>query len=181
MCMKFIRPWQKLPRWSLTSKKVYKVMRKSEANPSICYSAHRGHEYVLGNEEESIITTDHYGHVSHGLHTFPYLSDAMEELNRHRRNEWFMDNERPESRFAIYECIVPRGSRYYRGVWEHHWPSKSIPNLVTNRLIVLKEVVLSQDLDRLKAWDEKRAARIAAAAEASAKKVITIFPSDLAM
>lgn len=173
MCMKFLYPWQKIPRWSLTGKKVYKVMKKNKNDPTICYSAHRDHPYVLGEEQFSIIDTDYAGDVTNGLHTFPYLSDAIVELNRERRHEYFSRDERPESRYAIYECHVPRAARYYRGVWEYHYPGLKIPNLVTNRLIVVKEVVLAEDLAKLKAWDEKAAERAAA----RAKEV----PSDLLM
>lgn len=172
MCMKFLYPWQKLPRWSLTGKKVYKVMKKSKSDPNLCYSAHRMHPYVLGVEQFSIIDTDYAGDVTNGLHTFPNLSDAIVELNRERRGEFFY-GERPESAFAIYECLVPRGARYYRGVWEYHYPAYKIPNLVTNRLTIVKEIKLAEDEARLRAWDDQQARKAAAQA--------TEIPSDLLM
>lgn len=170
--MKFLYPWQKLPRWSLTGKKVYKVMKKSKSDPNLCYSAHRLHPYVLGAEQFSIIATDYFGDVTNGLHTFPNMSDAIVELNRARSGEDFYD-ERPESQFAIYECLVPRGVRYYRGVWEYHYPADNISNLVTNRLTIVKEIKLAEDEARLRAWDDQQARKAAVKANE--------IPSDLAM
>lgn len=172
--MKFLYPWQKLPRWSLTGKKVYKVMKKSKRDPNLCYSAQRLHPYVLGVEQFSIIATDSFGNVTNGLHTFPNLSDAIVELNKTRRSEYLYD-ERPEdvSEFTIYECLVPRGARYYRGVWEYYYPDYKIPNLVTNRLTIVKEIKLAGDAARLRAWNDQQARKAAVKANE--------IPSDLAM
>ncbi|BBA65586.1 predicted ORF [Xanthomonas phage XacN1] len=172
MCMKFLYPWQKIPRWSITGKTVYKVMKKSKRDPNICFSVHREHPYTIGEMQHSIIDTDYAGDVTYGLHSFVHLSDAINELNRERRHEYFY-GERPESRIAIYECRIPRGARYYRGVWEYHWPDKLIPNIVSNKLVLVKELPLAEDEARLKAWDEAQARKAA-----SAEKEI---PSDLAM
>ena len=176
MCMKFLYPWQKIPRWSLTGKTVYKVMKKSKRDQNICFSVHRDHPYTIGETQHSIIDTDYAGDVTYGLHSFVHLSDAIHELNRERRGEWFYEDERPESRIAIFECHIPRGSRYYRGVWQFHWPDKLIPNIVSNKLILVKELPLAEDEAKLKAWDEKQA-RKAAAAERASREI----PSDLAM
>lgn len=158
MCMKFTNVFQKFPRWALSKKTVYKVMRKSK-DPTACYSVHRDHRYILGKMQGADIRIDYNGHVADGLHAFPYLSDAMDELLRHRKDEYFYPHERPVSHYAIYECEIPRFAKFFCGIWEYYWPTQIIPNIVSDRLTITKEIVLESDVAKLEEWDKKKAER----------------------
>jgi hypothetical protein len=63
-------------------------------------------------------------------------------------------NETPERQFDIFECVVPAGAKYYKGVWDSKYPSKLIPNIAATRLTVLRGI---NDVEEVVVLEEKEA------------------------
>lgn len=42
--------------------------------------------------------------------------------------------------YDIFECVVPQGAKYFKGVWESKYPNKLIPNIAATRLTVLRGI-----------------------------------------
>lgn len=83
--------------------------------------------------------------------------------------------ETPEREFDIFECVVPQGAKYYKGVWGAKYPGKLIPNIAATRLTVLRgindveEVVVSEEQEADQTVEqtvEERLASIAASVAA---------------
>jgi hypothetical protein len=52
--------------------------------------------------------------IRFGLHTFKNFHDATAEAD-----DWIR-SESSANLFAVYKCIIPKGSRYYVGTWNNH-------------------------------------------------------------
>lgn len=146
MCMKLNSWVNKIPRYALLSRKTYKVMQIDTDNVDKCYSPHRYYEYTIGATVTAKITI--WGTIVYnGLHSFTNVNDAIEEcrrLNNHASLDalYYIKHDTivPRKHYEVFECIIPAGSIYYRGLWEYMLPN-SIKNIVSNKLIVSKKIV----------------------------------------
>ena len=106
---------------------VYKVLRGGNAK-STAKSPYQGHIYALGVQEEAYIEK-RLGFwpprikIHEGLHAFVDLKNAKNEIWAHARGH------------HVYECVIPAGSKIYRGFWDE---GGKIPNIVSNKLTVVK-------------------------------------------
>lgn len=164
MCLKFTSIFQKIPRWALKPKTVYKVMRKRGDDDNLCQSPHRNHTYTLGVEEVATIKTNKNGDVAEGLHAFQNMSDAQDELKKMRYGEsrylYTSEIKLPYEHY-IYECTIPKKAKFFIGIWEWYWFSKGkeVPNIVSNRLVINKRLPSEKDLIREAKWNAKKEAK----------------------
>ena len=99
---------------------VYKVVWKNSDHSfkTLYYKA----EAKLGNRYESelnfikpsMVKPYNYGYVYEGLHSFLYPEDAFDELVEAVEHDLSSDIE---DVIAIVECTVPKGAKYYRGIF----------------------------------------------------------------
>ncbi len=61
-------------------------------------------------------------------------------LGRYKNQAESVWAETPARNFDIFECVVPQGAKYYKGVWENKYPDKLIPNIAATRLTVLRGI-----------------------------------------
>lgn len=158
MCMIQTRMSHFIPRWSFNDKVVYKVFRRNSfwikkgEDDNAIFSAHRDFEYSLNKVYETKIkrsenlgsSQEYDNFISTGFHSFVYLQDAIDEkkqLDIKDIYRWLRDSTSRE--FDVYKCIIPARSKYYKGVWEYRYPISHIPNIVSERLIVVEKVELN--------------------------------------
>ncbi len=48
------------------------------------------------------------------------------------------NNGGSSSGYHVYECVIPAGSKIYRGLWDNYTVVRKIPNIVSNQLIINK-------------------------------------------
>lgn len=63
-------------------------------------------------------------------------------------------NKIKEAEFDIFECVVPQGAKYYKGVWGSKYPSKLIPNIAATKLTVLRGI---NDVEEVVVPEEQQA------------------------
>ena len=63
-------------------------------------------------------------------------------------------NKIPEVEFDIFECVVPQGAKFYKGVWGSKYPSKLIPNIAATKLTVLRGI---NDVEEVVVPEEQQA------------------------
>ena len=74
-------------------------------------------------------------HVNEGFHTFVNLNDAKNEAI-----EWTIAEVL--SRFAVVKCIIPTGSKYYKGTCDI-LRAKNLPSIVSDKLILVEEIKIN--------------------------------------
>jgi hypothetical protein len=94
----------------------------------------------LGKKYQSIIKIKFY-EIHKALHSFSdYNSayfDANDEFNRAKNDGW-------DRSYAIIECIIPKGSTYYKGIFisgNYSDCSIALPSLASNKLIYGKIII----------------------------------------
>ncbi len=140
---------------------VYKVLIQGFDNPqTMAISPFQNYEYILGQQTSAkLAIAFRTGKVNNGFHSFVNMGDAYREAKRLQREDWktdwlvrkhgsqyfhsvkaYHDKEVmanlyakvPHHEFTVYECVVPAGSRIYRGVWHNN---RSL-NIASDKLTV---------------------------------------------
>lgn len=73
-----------------------------------------------------------------------YHKEVMQQL-------W---NDTPARPIEIFECVVPQGAKFYKGVWEAKYPDKMIPNIAASKLTVLRGI---NDVEEVVVPEEQKA------------------------
>jgi hypothetical protein len=130
-----------IPRWAFKPRTVYKAM-KVFSNGTI-YSPHRHHRYTLGELNTSKFSYTKQRRfsrdISLGLHVFLTYQDAKDECDRLKDEVIsFYDPAHLGYTYEVFECTIPKGAKYYKGIWEYsiRFLTREIPNIVSNRLII---------------------------------------------
>lgn len=154
MCLKLAKISDYFRKTATEDITVYKVYEKSPFHLDIINSPYKNFPTSIGEVQTSDILVYRLdGRITVGIHSFPRLEDAYRECDHLRTNRRsknmatigrYLNN--PSSMpfkvsprlfkapaIFVYECIIPKGSKYYTGIWED---SDNIPNIVSNTLIV---------------------------------------------
>lgn len=105
----------------------YKVLRPF--NHEIAQSPYYHFNYILGQEYTSSLSfhcTPTFG-IHEGIHALLDIKDAFELAVSETS---YID----KLFFGIYECVIPKGSKFFRGVWG----GDHMPSIATERLTVVR-------------------------------------------
>ncbi len=123
---------------------VYKILGSTRSGD--LQTPYRDHRYSMDTPYETHITRsikdvgDRYTTMlrivsEKGFHSFSTLSSAKQQIHRIRYTA------RNPYRLGIYECVVPKGSKYLTGCWSVHYSDGvRVPNIVSNQLIIKRKV-----------------------------------------
>ena len=149
MCMKlrFRDFFPKTTEEPITVYKVLRVENDAYSKKIEMSSPHIGTIYRLGQLMKAKMSKSLRSvfpvsfNVNHGLHTFVNLRDAIDQSVICFRDNYWQDQWSGENSvsYKVFECEIPAGSQYYRGVWASRLP-KLVPNIVSNQLLVIKKV-----------------------------------------
>jgi len=148
MCM-LIRWSGLIPRKAVIERTVYKVMKVYDDGRIV--SMYRNHQYNLGELNETFLTFSKRSRMSRtvhqGLHAYVHYDDALSEQQRAELADLCSRSRLPlleprDFKYEIFECTIPRGAKFYRGVWDvaKFYLRKNIANIVSNQLIITEQV-----------------------------------------
>lgn len=153
MCMTLPSRLHRIPRLSLKPITGYKVMRRTN-NPNTCLSIFRNYTYHIGHPETSLIRFNVYGNIDIGLHTINNYEDAVYFIESLREREPYPLNANRCSEYGLFECTIPRFTKYYSGVWDSATHPQPIANRVSTTLTITKEIILESELEKLEIYKQ---------------------------
>lgn len=86
-------------------------------------------------------------------------------------------NKIKEAEFDIFECVVPQGAKFYKGVWGSKYPSKLIPNIAATRLTVLRGI---NDPVPIEEWIEPEQAKAEITVEQTVEERLASIAASVA-
>lgn len=113
---------------------VYKNLKKIDFNDSSFYTTYYNVEIKIGKIYQSTLELEDNNQVECGLHSFIFLEDALENLKEYQ---------------FVAECIIPKGSRCYIGLFKNLSGSfKSIASDQLHYIKIIKQKVRNTQLGK---------------------------------
>lgn len=134
----------------LACNRLHHLLKRTAKTDIVCYktliyinetqaiSPFQEYPYILGKEEHTHLKFELFPYigVNNGFHSFCFMYDAFELCYS------LYDSVNP-TKLSIYECIIPKGSHYYKGVWS----SDNVPALASDRLTVIRPITYNDPLE----------------------------------
>jgi hypothetical protein len=111
---------------------VYKQITRIKDHPRTYLSFYRKASVILGKTYISGLTKEDYDGVSEGLHSFESMERTIEDIK-----------ESPEypNQGVIVRCIIPKGSKYYKGTF------CNMVGYASNTIVYTKEIVYEEKMN----------------------------------